>query len=58
MAGGYLNSGMISERLVNRHNNVTPYQVFQCADDQIMICAGNDGLFKKFAVLLDHPERG
>ena len=23
-----------------------------------MICAGNDGLFRKFAMLLDHPEWG
>ena len=58
VASGYLNAGMISERLGNRHNNVTPYQVFQCADDPIMICAGNDGLFKKFAALLGHPEWG
>ena len=58
VASGYLNTGMISERLGNRHNNVTPYQVFQCVDDSIMICAGNDGLFKKFAALLDHPEWG
>lgn len=58
VASAYLNTGMISERLGNRHNNVTPYQVFQCADDPIMICAGNDGLFRKFATLLGHPEWG
>lgn len=58
VASGYLNTGMISERLGNRHNNVTPYQVFQCADDPIMICAGNDGLFRKLATLLGHPDWG
>lgn len=58
VASGYLNAGMVSERLGNRHNNVTPYQVFQCADDPIMICAGNDGLFRKFVELLGHPEWG
>lgn len=58
VASAYLNTGMISERLGNRHNNVTPYQVFQCKDNPIMICAGNDGLFRKFATLLGHPEWG
>lgn len=58
VASAYLNTGMISERLGNRHNNVTPYQVFQCQDDPIMICVGNDGMFKKFALLLGHPEWG
>ena len=58
VASGYINTGMISERLGNRHNNVTPYQVFQCVDDPIMICAGNDGLFRKLAILLGHSEWG
>lgn len=58
ITSAYLNAGMISERLGNRHNNVTPYQVFQCSDDPIMICAGNDGLFRKLAELLGHPEWG
>ena len=58
VASAYLNTGMVSERLGNRHNNVTPYQVFQCADNPIMICAGNDGLFRKFALVLGHPEWG
>ncbi|WP_019416260.1 CaiB/BaiF CoA-transferase family protein [Paenisporosarcina sp. TG20] len=58
VASAYLNTGMISERLGNGHNNVTPYQVFQCKDDPIMICVGSDGMFKKFALLLGHPEWG
>ncbi|RNF40190.1 CaiB/BaiF CoA transferase family protein [Planococcus salinus] len=58
VASAYLNAGMVSERLGNRHNNVTPYQVFQCSDDPIMICAGNDGLFRKLSELLGHPEWG
>ena len=58
VASAFLNTGMISERLGNRHNNVTPYQVFQCKDNPIMICAGNDGLFRKFAHALEHPEWG
>ncbi|RSK33772.1 CaiB/BaiF CoA transferase family protein [Bhargavaea beijingensis] len=56
VGSAYLNTGMVSKRLGNQHNNVTPYQVFQTADDPIMICAGNDGLFAKLADLLGHPE--
>ena len=49
VASAYLNTGFISERLGNRHNNVAPYQVFNCADGPLMICVGTDGQFKSFA---------
>lgn len=56
IASAYLNTGMISKRLGNRHNNVVPYQVFECADQPIMICAGNDRLFQKLCSVLERPE--
>jgi len=56
VGSAYLNTGMVSKRLGNQHNNVTPYQVFQTADHPIMVCAGNDGLFTKLANLLGHHE--
>lgn len=56
IASAYLNTGMISKRLGNRHNNVVPYQVFESADHPIMICAGNDRLFKKLCSVLERPE--
>jgi len=56
VASAYLNTGMISERKGNQHNNVAPYQVFQTGDHPIMICAGNDGLFRKLVASLGHPE--
>ncbi|MEZ0481368.1 CaiB/BaiF CoA transferase family protein [Planococcus sp. SSTMD024] len=56
VASAYLNTGMISERKGNQHNNVAPYQVFQTGDYPIMICAGNDGLYKKMCMALNHPE--
>jgi len=58
VASAYLNTGMISERKGNQHNNVAPYQVFQTADFPIMICAGNDNLFRKLSYALHHPEWG
>jgi crotonobetainyl-CoA:carnitine CoA-transferase CaiB-like acyl-CoA transferase len=56
VASAYLNSGFESERLGNRHNNVAPYQVFECADGPLMICAGTDAQFRKLCTLLGHEE--
>lgn len=57
IASAYLNTGMLSKRLGNRHNNVVPYQVFACADQPIMICAGNNRLFRRLCHVLKKPER-
>ncbi|MGE7112141.1 CaiB/BaiF CoA transferase family protein [Lysinibacillus sp. NPDC047702] len=56
VASAYLNTGFSSQRLGNRHNNVAPYQVFQCADGPLMICVGTDGQFQKFCAMLKHEE--
>lgn len=56
VASAYLNTGFSSQRLGNRHNNVAPYQVFQCADGPLMICVGTDGQFQKFCTMLKHEE--
>lgn len=52
VTSAYVNSGMVSKRLGNSHNNVAPYQVFQCADGPLMVCAGNDRLFEKFCRMI------
>ena len=56
VASAYLNTGFASERLGNRHNNVAPYQVFNCADGPLMICVGTDGQFQKFCTMLERQE--
>lgn len=56
VASAYLNTGFVSERLGNRHNNVAPYQVFNCADGPLMICVGTDGQFQKFCQMMERPE--
>lgn len=56
VASAYLNTGFSSERLGNRHNNVAPYQVFDCADGPLMICAGTDWQFQKLCTILDRKE--
>jgi crotonobetainyl-CoA:carnitine CoA-transferase CaiB-like acyl-CoA transferase len=56
IASSFLNTGYISKRLGNQHNNVVPYQVFQCEDRPMMIAVGNDKQFKKLCEILDRPE--
>ena len=38
------------------HPSLTPYQAFECSDGPLMICPGNDRLWRKFAEALGHPE--
>lgn len=56
VTSSYLNGGTITKRLGNSHNNIVPYQVFYAEDDPVMICAGNNRLFKRLSTLLNHPE--
>lgn len=56
IASSYLNVGQVSKRVGNAHNNVVPYEVFQCEDDPIMLSAGNDRLFERFCQLIGKPE--
>jgi crotonobetainyl-CoA:carnitine CoA-transferase CaiB-like acyl-CoA transferase len=39
-------TGEIPQRLGNAHASIAPYEVFQAQDGLIMICAGNDRLFR------------
>ncbi|MEM1299899.1 MAG: CoA transferase [Pseudomonadota bacterium] len=34
---------------------ICPYQIFQCADGELMIAAGNDSLFERLSKVLDNP---
>jgi crotonobetainyl-CoA:carnitine CoA-transferase CaiB-like acyl-CoA transferase len=53
---GYLNGGREPQRQGTAHPTLVPYQVFETSDGPLMIAAGNDGLFKKLARALNHPE--
>ncbi len=37
---------------------ICPYQIFQCADGELMIAAGNDSLFRRFCDVLDQSDWG
>jgi crotonobetainyl-CoA:carnitine CoA-transferase CaiB-like acyl-CoA transferase len=40
------------ERIGNAHQNLTPYQVFDCADGWIIIATGNDAQYQRLCALL------
>ncbi|WP_299923165.1 CaiB/BaiF CoA-transferase family protein [uncultured Pelagimonas sp.] len=49
----YLSTGTPPGRTGNYHPNLTPYQVFDCADGHIIIATGNDGQYQRLCGLLD-----
>ena len=51
-AMNYLATGMPPGRMGNAHPNLTPYQVFDCADGHIIIATGNDGQYQRLCRLL------
>ena len=52
----YLSTGTPPGRIGNYHPNLTPYQVFDCADGHIIIAIGNDAQYSRLCALLDLPE--
>ncbi|HET7578338.1 MAG TPA: CaiB/BaiF CoA-transferase family protein [Bacillales bacterium] len=56
VASSYLNKEIITKRAGNNHNNIVPYQVFQCKDKPLMIAAGNDAQFARLCEEIGHSE--
>ena len=52
----YLTSGESPGRAGNAHQNLVPYQVFECADGHVIIGAGNDAQYAKFCAAGGQPE--
>lgn len=52
----YSVTGTMPPRQGTGHPTLTPYQAFECSDGPLMICPGNDRLWRKFAEALGHPE--
>ena len=46
-AMNYLVTGEAPGRIGNAHQNLTPYQVFDCADGWLIIATGNDGQYRR-----------
>ena len=51
-AMNYLATGTPPGRTGNYHPNLTPYQVFDCADGHIIIATGNDAQYRRLCALL------
>lgn len=56
VASNYLCSGVVPKRMGNRHPNISPYQVFNTKDGELVIAVGNDEQFKRFTAVLGKPE--
>lgn len=57
-AMNYLSTGKAPTRMGNSHPNIVPYQVFPCADGDIIIAAGNDRQFQSLCKILDRADLG
>lgn len=52
---GYLASGEVRGRFGSATAEIVPHQAFAALDGHLMVAAGNDGLFRKLAILLGRP---
>lgn len=53
---GYLATGEVPERCGTGTPFIAPYEVFPAADQGLMVCVGNDNLFRSFVVQLGLPD--
>ena len=52
----YFLSGKIPQRMGNAHSNMVPYQVFKCAQGDIIIAVGNDGQYAAFCKVIGRED--
>lgn len=50
-----LADGKLPVRLGSGSPNIVPYQVFACADQSILVAAGNDTLYRRLCQIMDLP---
>ncbi len=56
-AATFLASGRVPRRIGSENAGIAPYKAYRAADDAwLVIAAGNDGLFRRLAGVLGHPE--
>ena len=57
---GQINQYVATGQVPKRHGTgaavIVPYQVFECADQPLVLAAGNDRLWARAAAVLGHPE--
>ena len=52
----HLATGEVPGPLGTRHPNIAPFQAFQAAEGQLVVCAGHDELYWHFCDAIDRPE--
>jgi crotonobetainyl-CoA:carnitine CoA-transferase CaiB-like acyl-CoA transferase len=52
----YLASGTLPKKNGSGQAGIVPYRSFRTADGDLVVAAGNDGLFRKLCGVLGHPE--
>jgi crotonobetainyl-CoA:carnitine CoA-transferase CaiB-like acyl-CoA transferase len=55
-AAQYLGSGDIPARHGSGASGIVPYRAYRTTDGDLVVAAGNDGLFKRLCTVLGHPE--
>ena len=55
-AMNYLVAGKSPGLAGNAHPNIVPYQVFECADEPIVVAVGNDGQYRSLCESIGRPE--
>ncbi len=56
VASQYLIGGEVPRRMGNGHPSIVPYQVFDTADEPLILAIGNDAQFARFCQLAGHAE--
>jgi CoA:oxalate CoA-transferase len=52
----YVATGDVPKRIGNRHPDMAPFDVFECADGHVAICCGNNHLFKALCEAIGDPQ--
>jgi crotonobetainyl-CoA:carnitine CoA-transferase CaiB-like acyl-CoA transferase len=56
LAAQYVGSGDIPTRHGSGASGIVPYRAYRTSDGDLVVAAGNDGLFRRLCTVLGHPE--
>jgi len=56
LVANYLASGELPPKQGSGANGIVPYRAYATADGDLVVAAGSDGLFRRLAQVLGHPE--
>ena len=56
LASHYLSSGQVAQKQGSGATGIAPYKAYTTRDGEIVVAAGSDGLFKRLAHAVGHPE--